>query len=463
VKRETGDWRLETSCPLGIGDWRVLVLTVALASCQALEIPASNTLPTSAVTPALTPAPAETQTAQKTIGDPPGPVLTIAPLPDGQFLAGVGPIGEAETGFEWRLYRGRDDTWQRLSWPPEAIPRSLHPAPAGNLLFAVPFSNALFGRGQAWGLMRSTDGGRSWEQALEGLGDPYVMELAFSPTLSGPLARSRTGDEDYTMFVVTWYSGVYRSTDAGQSWEPMSLLEDAEVEPSGGPNPYDLAVAASPDYQDLSDAESLPSSQGEQGDNIPSERGLLMASFSRGLHRWDGTTQTWATIPLTVTTTVEDFDPEQAQLTAGAIAFSPNFSDDGTIYLYSGYAGLFRSTDRGETWQPIGRRLSLPPPFVADFHLAVASADEAYVLLPAPEAATQDASPEIKPESGEPAQVLYRTRDGGRSWEALTDPPTLGWVSAFALTRDEEGRVVLHLGGSQGGVSSHPAQELRWD
>ncbi|MEJ2557057.1 MAG: hypothetical protein P8186_12660, partial [Anaerolineae bacterium] len=361
------------------------------------------------------------------------------------------------------LYRGRDDTWQRLSWPPEAIPRSLHPAPSSNLLFAVPFSNALFGRGQAWGLMRSTDGGRSWEQALEGLGDPYVMDLAFSPTFPGPLPQSRTSDEDYTMFVVTWYSGVYRSTDAGQSWEPMSLLENAEVEPSGGPNPYDLAVAASPDYQDLSDAESLPSSQGERGDNIPAERGLLMASFSRGLHRWDGTTQTWATIPLTVTASVEDFDPPEAQLAAGAIAFSPNFSDDGTIYLYSGYAGLFRSTDRGETWQPIGHRLPLPPPFVADFHLAVASADEAYVLLPGPEAQTQGATPEIKPESGEPVRVLYRTRDGGRSWEALTDPPTLGWVSAFALTRDEAGRVVLHLGGSQGGVSSHVAQELHWD
>jgi photosystem II stability/assembly factor-like uncharacterized protein len=452
-----GDWRLE------IGDWRVLVLAVALANCQALEIPASNALPTSVVTPAITPAPAETQTPQKTMGDPPGPVLAIAPLPDGEFLAGAGPIGDAETGFEWRLYRGRDEAWQRLSWPPEAIPRSLHPAPSGNLLFAVPFSNALFGRGQAWGLMRSTDGGRSWGQALEGLGDPYVMDLAFSPSFPGPLPRSRTGDEDHTMFAVTWYSGVYRSADGGKTWESMPLPEDADVEPSGGPNPYDMAVAASPDYQGLSDAASSPSSQGGQGNEVPSGGGLLMASFSRGLYRWDGATQTWQTIPLTVTATVEDFDPPEARLTAGAIAFSPNFADDGTIYLYSGYSGLFRSTDRGETWQPIGRRLPLPPPFVTDFHLAVASADEAYVLLPGPEAQTQGATPETNPESGEPVQVLYRTRDGGRSWEALTDPPTLGWVSAFALTRDEAGRVLLHLGGSRGGVSSHLAEDLRWD
>ena len=179
-----------------------------------------------------------------------------------------------------------------------------------------------------------------------------------------------------------------------------------------------------------------------------------MASFSRGLHRWDATAETWQTVPLTVTATVKDFDPPQAQLAAGVIAFSPEFAQDGTIYLYSGYAGLFRSTDRGETWGPIGRRLPLPAPFVTDFYLAVASADEAYVLLD---------SEETDSRLGRPTRVLYQTLDGGKLWQTLEDPPTLGWVSAFALTRDVEGRVVLHLGGSQGGVSSHLVDTLSWD
>ena len=407
MKIEPGVWRL------GIAGW----LLLSLAGCQALPAPFPDTEPTQTAL-AATPTPIEARGVQ------PGPVQTLAPLPNGEFLAGVGPVGDAEAAFEWQLYRGRDDRWRRLAWPPEAIPRSFHATPAGDVLFAVPFSNALFGRGQAWGLMRSTDGGRSWQQSLSGLGDPYVMDLAIS---SAPA--------EATLFVVTWYSGPYRSTDTGKTWEPMPLDEE-EIKPSGGPNPYDLAVSVSP---------PLTGPAGSQ---------MVLASFSHGVHRWDPVAETWQTIPLTVTASVDDFDPPEAQLTAGSIAFSPDFVDDGTIYVVSGYAGLFRSTDRGTTWQPIGRRLPLPAPFVTDFHLAVASADEAYLLLD---------SQELDAPLGRPVRILYRTRNGGKSWDALQDPPVLGWVSAFALTRDAQGQLLLHLGGSRGGVSSHLADSLAWD
>ncbi len=428
MKIEVGDWDSEIWGPAALA----LVLVVSLAGCQRLDPLALGTLAAPDATPIDTPSSEEEQDIPLAMGNPPGPVLAIAPLSDGEFLAGVGPIGSAESGFEWRLYRGREDDWRPLSWPPEVIPRSLHAATARDLassedvLYAIPFSNALFGRGQAWGLMRSRDEGRSWQQILTGLGDPYVMDLALSPATSGGGNR--------TLFVVTWYSGVYRSANDGETWEAMPL--DAEVEPSGGANPYDLAIAVSPDYEDSTG------------------NGVMMASFSRQLHRWDRQAQAWRTSSLTVTATLEDFDPAESHLTAGSIVFSPDFDQDGTIYLYSGYAGLFRSTDKGQTWQDISRRLSLPPPIVTNFHLAVASADEAYVLLD-----TDQADPRL----GRPVSILYRTRDGGRLWEALTDPPTIGWVSTFALTLDEEGQAVLHLGGSQGGISSHVADALSWD
>jgi hypothetical protein len=399
-----------------------------LAACQAWTPSGLDVAPAS-VSPVATPSAQPPQGRPTEVaGNPPGPVLALAPLPDGEFLAGVGPVGDAETGFEWRLYRGQGDTWQRLAWPAEAAPRALRPTPGGALIFAVPFSNAMYGRGQAWGLMRSTDGGRSWQQALNGLDDPNVMGLALSPAFGA----------DRTLWAVTWYNGVYRSTDAGESWQALPPPKEGVVEPSGGANPYDLALAFSPDYR--------PPSPGDQAD---AGRGLALASFARGLQRWDPAAEAWQTIALSVTATVKDYDPPEAQLAAGAIAFSPNFADDGTIYLQSGYGGIFRSTDRGKTWLPIQRRLKIPAPPVADFHLAVASSDEAYVLLAGGQA--------------DAAQVLYRTRDGGTTWESLDNPPTLGWVSAFALGRDAMGHTVLYLGGSRGGVISYVADSLHWD
>ena len=367
---------------------------------------------------------------------PPGSVLALTVLPGrNELLAGVGPVDEPPVGLGWRLYRGRGDTWQRLSWPDEAIPHSFHVSPAGDTMFAVPVSQAVFGAGQAWGLMRSTDGGQTWRQVVKGLGDPYVMALALSPAF----------DTDHTLAAVTWRSGAYLSTNGGDSWQRLTYRRP--IEPSGGANPYDLAVALSPDFQ------------GGLAAGRPIEHGEVIASFGHGLRLWDLKRSDWRTLPLTVTTGLDDYDPPSAQLTAGAIAFSPSFSSDGTLYVYSGYAGLFRSTDRGDTWRLASRRLPTPAPPTRNFHLAVMSAAEVYVLLPAPRADGEPATPEP---AGAPARVLYRSRDGGASWQALKAPPALGQVSAFALGRDAGGGVMLYLGGNHGGVSGQLADAFSW-
>jgi hypothetical protein len=56
-------------------------------------------LSTAEITPIGTVESTETPAATLVSGNPPGPVLTVVPLPDGEFLAGVGPIGDTETGF----------------------------------------------------------------------------------------------------------------------------------------------------------------------------------------------------------------------------------------------------------------------------------------------------------------------------------------------------------------------------
>ena len=404
---------------------------LAMAACRPLTL----TSPFGPASVASTATPTPVQNVPQVAAIPPGPVVALAALPGDEFLAAVGPIGDPETGLTWQVYRGRGDGWQRLAWPDEASPRSLHVSPSGDAIFAVPFSQAIFGAGQPWGLMRSTDGGQSWQQILNGLDDPYVMDVVLSPAF----------DEDHTLVAVTWRNGVYLSTDRGDTWR--SLPYRRRIEPSGGANPYDLAVALSPDFR------------GGVAAARPIEQGLIVASFGHGLRLWSPKRGDWRTVALTVRTRIEDYDPPSAFLTAGAVAFSPSFTGDGTIYLYSGYAGLFRSADRGETWRVAGRRLPVASLPTGSFHLEVTSATEAY-LLPA---ARKDDERTTQTPAAESGFVLYRTRDGGASWQALRPPPVPGEVSAFTLTRDEQGRVVLCLGGSHGGVSGYPADGLTWD
>lgn len=392
-------------------------VVLAVVGCRPGS-PQSTPPPTIVPTPSVAPL---------SSSNPPGPVVALALLPNRELLAGVGPIGDPETGLSHQLFRGRADRWQRLAWPDEAMVRALRIAPGGEAIFAVPRSNALLGAGQPWGLMRSLDGGQSWQQILNGLDDPYVIDLAVSPAF----------EIDHTLVAVTWYSGVFASTDGGDSWQRLPHRE--AIEPGGGANPYDLAVGLSPDFRGLS-------------------QGSVCASFGHRLHVWHAPRQAWQTVSFTMTARIEAFEPPEAPLAAGAIAFSPAFTTDGTIYVYSGYAGLLRSTDGGGTWSLAGRGLPAPSPPTAAFHLAVVSTAEVYVLLPSgrSDAATPDA------EAATSASVLYRTRDGGRTWQALRQPLPPGGVSAFAASRADRGEVVLYLGGAQGGVSSHAAEDMVW-
>ncbi|PWH14896.1 MAG: hypothetical protein DDG58_12200 [Ardenticatenia bacterium] len=365
---------------------------------------------------------------------PPGPVSTLTLLSQAELLVALGPLGDAETNPIWQLYRGYGDSWQRLAWPDGIAPYAFHVPPAGDPIFAVPLSNALLGSGQPWGLLRSTDAGQSWQQVLKGLGDPYVMDVALSPRFP----------EDRTAVAVTWRHGVYLSHNGGDSWQPLSYPRP--IDASGGANPYDLAIALSPDFH--GGTARRPVTQGQ-----------VVASYAHGLHIWSATTSQWQTVSITVPSRLEDHDPPSAPLTAGAIAFSPDFAQDSTLYLYSGYAGLFRSNDGGNTWQFVGRELPAPVPPTRAFHLEVVSANVACVLLATPSEETE--APAF-PSLHNRQQLLYCTHDGGTSWHTLQPPPEVGTVSAFTMRRNTDGTIVLYLGSTQGGVFEYSVEALSW-
>jgi hypothetical protein len=200
-------------------------------------------------------------------------------------------------------------------------------------------------------LHRSSDGGVTWEPLS--VPDDQVVETAvLSPTFAA----------DHTMFAAVTHPdyaqwdaslGVLRSTDAGNSWLPLS----AGLAIDGTPYPLVQSIAVSPSFHTDGTVVALASMVREPGGCAPSVRRCARASH------------------------------------------------------------IFRSTDRGATWQPAVQRD--PPAYPAavygfrgQFSLSPDFPRDGVGLL-------QSAIPQGGPGA---LCVIYRTQDGGETWDAVLHP-----------------------------------------
>ncbi len=214
--------------------------------------------------------------------------------------------------------------------------------------------------GQGGGLYRSTDGGDTFLPATRGLTDLELDRIFFSPTFG----------RDQTVFVTTQYRGLFRSTDGGDTWQSLASTYAENYE-----SWKISSLSVSPSFAD---------------------DGLLLASHYNLLRSTNGG-DSW----------------QDTGLPAGLVAVSPNFTADGLILL----DGHWRSTDRGQSWQPAAAGLAparqtkdilFSPNFTAD--------KTVYILL------QQNYGQSIR---------LQRSVDGGQSWQSLLT----GLPAGFPLVR----------------------------
>ena len=216
-------------------------------------------------------------------------------------------------------------------------------------------------------IFRSTDGGASWARLRGGLPEGSSLTAAVSPGFASDRTLFAGG---YNLNMGELGDGVLRSTDGGDTWQPVwDGLSDLAVQslalsPEYGSDGTLLAYSASHDLLHYTQFQRSVSRSTDRGlhwtlvatGTLPPPEELLppdphspdlrfRAGYG-GVDRWTAEVGAWQPtfrIP-------DQGGPVQAVLP------SPNVSSDGTLYVLT-QAGLFRSVDRGDSWSrcPEGR------------------------------------------------------------------------------------------------------------
>lgn len=215
---------------------------------------------------------------------------------------------------------------------------------AQDTVYALAASDGAYFAGRASGLYRSTDGGQTWQNALESL------------ALESPLAIAALAVQGRSLFAGV-KGGILRSSDGGQTWFTALLPT---------PPPLVVALALSPNFADDG---TLLAATAEDGVYSSTDRGThwtpwnfglidlnlnalaLSPDFARdqmgfvgtesGIFRSKNGGRAWRALP---------FPLDAAPVLS--LGISPDFATDNTLFAGTESNGLYVSTDRGQTWLP---------------------------------------------------------------------------------------------------------------
>lgn len=215
------------------------------------------------------------------------------------------------------------------------------------------------------GLFKTTNQGENWQQ-LDTLPGDIVMALGLSPDYGN----------DSTVVAVTYVGEAYMSEDGGDSWMPMAkgmelpFFTDSfePIDLNDDPRRFQ-SLAFSPDYAK---------------DNT-----LFATILNNGVLRYSQRSG-WK---------LQGFKDWERAL---AIAPSPNFAQDKTIFVGTQKGRVYRSDNGGKSFNKVGE---IEPQFGNESPFMVVSPDYG-----------NDKTVFMTGVDG-----VYRTTDAGKSWQAVTD------------------------------------------
>jgi photosystem II stability/assembly factor-like uncharacterized protein len=277
-------------------------------------------------------------------------------------------------------------------------------------------------------LMRSTDGGSTWSQIVQGQGDESdaVARVAIAPS-----------DSD-VMYLTTHGDGVRKSDDGGSSWQPAAngltnlILQDIAVSPTSPQ--LVLAAGALPGgglFRTTNGGASwlpvLGSRHVTAMTFLPGDSAVLVGDAEGRIVMSPDGGRTWGSALV-----LADADSVTA-VVAGAAA-------GGTaVYAATASGRLFRSDNGARSFTELGE--GLPAEEVRSLELSPQHADDATLW-----ASTWDSG-------------VFRSTDGGETWERMTEGLTtdpqadhvgVPQFRAVAAGLDGSDRLSLFVGGFDG-------------
>ena len=275
--------------------------------------------------------------------------------------------------------------------------RSIGPTNIGGRVLDIAadpgVADTLYAAAATGGVWKSVDGGTTFASSWPDGNPQPIGAIAMGP--DGTLFAG-TGEAGPGGGSITYGGrGVYRSTDGGGTWRNVGLRRTVTtgriaIDPT---DPSRIFVASTGD--------------------------LFNPGGGRGVYRSIDGGATWERVlaGATATTGAVDIaiDPSNPQRVYAAMWDHIRYPD---LRVYGGVgSGVYRSVDGGDTWARLGNGLPSPSKDIGRIGLALAPSDPSHLY-----AIVIDASGDF--------HGLYRSMDGGNSWQHLPDDPGLAGSQA---------------------------------